>query len=494
MSGELERGVAAAKGGRSAEAFALLEDAADRAGSAGDVATAADALDWLGWLAWVELDGARAARYADAILRLNLPKTSREAFRIYIGQATATLQAGDAVRAAELLDEAENAGELADIDAFAAYLMLKGDVSAALGEHEQSIHHLQLAVEISRKRRDPYALWRQLLYFGYALQAAGRVRAAMIAHEEALALANARGLTWERTLSLSRAALGAYTLGDMTRAREYLRLAFESPEPHRWAYVQRSFTGLAVAVATGDEELLALAFDESVPSSIFESADAYTIGHAAAAYHAYFRRVERDEDAENLLRRAFERLPSPDCGWGLIEAAAEYGTPDQIVRADALLSTFPKTHPLAAAYRALFDARVALRRGDRSDCERRAGEAQAFFEHNEWLFMAARAAELGGRLGDAKNRYAAMGATAETRRLTGLRARPGRPRGGYESTQQRRRIVELIATGATNRTIAEHLGVSSRTVKYRISELYAAEGVASREEFLAVIRSGRLVT
>ncbi len=145
-------------------------------------------------------------------------------------------------------------------------------------------------------------------------------------------------------------------------------------------------------------------------------------------------------------------------------------------------------------YRALFDARIALRRGDRADCERRAGEAQAFFEHNEWLFMAARAAELGGRLGDAKSRYSAMGASAEARRLTGLRARPGRPRGGYESSQQRRRIVELIATGATNRTIAEHLGVSSRTVKYRISELYAAEGVGSRDELLAVIRSGKIAT
>jgi tetratricopeptide (TPR) repeat protein len=494
MSGKLERGIAAVKAGRSAEAIALLEDVATSAERAGDAATAADALDWLGWLDWIELDGERAKKHGDALLQLNLPKTSREAFRVYIGQATATLQAGDARRASELLDEAENAGELADIDAFAAYLMLKGDVSAALGEHENSLHHLQLAVEISRKRRDPYALWRELLYYGYALQAAGRVRAAMATHEEALALATEQGLTWERTLALSRAALGAYTLGDMTRAREYLRVAFAEPEQHRWAYVQRSFTGLAVAVATGDDELLALAFDEKVPDIVFASADAYTIGYAAAAYHAYFRRAEREEDADRLLQRAIDRLPSPDCGWPLIEAVAEYGTPEQIDRAHALLAMFPKTHPLAAAYRALFDARIALRRGDRADCERRAGEAQAFFEHNEWLFMAARSAELGGRLSDAKSRYVAMGAAAEARRLTGQRARPGRPRGGYESSQQRRRIVELIATGATNRTIAEHLGVSSRTVKYRISELYAAEGVASRDELLAIIRSGRIAT
>ena len=155
------------------------------------------------------LDGELARKHGRALLRLNLPKTSREAFRVYIGQATASLQAGEARRAAELLDEAENAGELADIDAFAAYLALKGDVSAALGEHETSVHHLQLAVEISRKRRDPYRLWRSLLYFSYALQTAGRVRAAMATHEEALAIATDRGFTWERTLSHSRAALGA---------------------------------------------------------------------------------------------------------------------------------------------------------------------------------------------------------------------------------------------------------------------------------------------
>jgi len=494
MSAMLDDGIAAAKEGRSAEAIALLEEAVASAQRAGEPATAANALNWLEWLAWVELDGDAARRHASALLHLNLPKTSREAFRVYVGQAMVTLQAGDARGAEQLLGEAENAGELADIDAFTEYLSLKGDVSGALGDHENAVHHVQLAVEISRKRRDPYALWRQLQYFGYALVAAGRVRAAMAAYAEALAVATERGFTWERTMSLSRSALGAYTLGDMARAREYLRAAFAQPEPHRWAYVQRSLAGLTVAVAMGDEELLAMSFDETVPEIAFGSADAYTIGWMAAPYHAYYRRAGREEDADSLLTRGIERLPSPDCGWGLIDAVAEYGTTEQIERASALLSMFPKTHPLAGAYRALFDARIALRRGDRSACERRAGEAQAFFEHNEWLFMAARCAELGGRLGDAKGRYAAMGATAEARRLTGQRARPGRPRGGYESTQQRRRIVELIATGATNRIIAEHLGVSSRTVKYRISELYAAEGVASRDELLAVIRSGRLPT
>jgi DNA-binding NarL/FixJ family response regulator len=316
----------------------------------------------------------------------------------------------------------------------------------------------------------------------------------MAAYAEALTVATERGFTWESTITHSRSALGAYTLGDMTRAREHLRAAFTVRETPRWPYVQRSLAGLTVAVATGDEELLALAFDEAVPEIAFASADAYTIGHMAAAYHAYYRRAGREADADALLTRAIDRLPSPDCGWGLIDAAGEHGTPEQIERANALLAMFPKTHPLASAYRALFDARIALRRGDRAGCERRAGEAQAFFEHHEWLLMAARAAELGGRLGDAKSRYAAMGAAAEARRLTGLRARPGRPRGGYESSQQRRKIVELIATGATNRIIAEHLGVSSRTVKYRISELYAAEGVASRDELLAVIRSGRIPT
>ncbi|HTX59912.1 MAG TPA: helix-turn-helix domain-containing protein [Verrucomicrobiae bacterium] len=491
MDSRLQRGISLAKTGETREAIALLESIESDAERAKDAATASDALDWLGWLAWVELDGEQARRCAAALMRLDLPKASREAFRVFIRQATVTLQAGDARGAARLLEEAENAGDLADIDAFGDYLMVKGDVCGALGENENAIHHTRLGVEIARNRRDRYSLWRRLLYHAYSLAAGGRVRWAGAALDEALQVAEDESLTWERTFTLARAAFVAFTLGDMRRARTLIGEAFAATEPHRWAYVQRSMVGVAIGLATGDGALLSMAFDEDVPRYAFESADAYTIGYTAAAYHAYFRRAGREDAADDLLHRALDRLPSPDCGWWLVEAAAEYGNDSEVERTERLIAMFPKNHPLASAYRALFEARIAVRRGDRSRGELRAGEAQALFEQCEWLFMAARAAEYAGRLGDAKSRYSAMGATAEASRLAGQRARPGRPRSGYESTRQRREIVELIAKGATNRVIAERLGVSPRTVKYRISELYADEGVASRDELLASIRSGR---
>ncbi len=488
MSAPLERGIAAAKSGRTIEAMALLEGAVDEALRRREYVIAADALDWLAWLAWVELDAQLSKRFTAALLRLELPKTSREAFRVYIRQATVTLQAGDAIHAAHLLDEAENVGELADIDTFASYLVLKGDVAGALGDHVGALHHAQLGVEIARKRPDRYSLWRKLLYYGYALQAAGKARAALAVLDDAIAVAAELELTWELTLSLSRAALAAYLFGALDKARGLIGRAFEREEPHRWAYVQRSLTGVAIADAMDDAELLARAFDERVPGIAEAGADEYSAGFVASVYHAHFRRVGRNEDADALLARALMRLPSPDCGWTLLDAAARYGDPDQVRQALDLLERFPRSHPVALAFRSLIQARVAARAGERARAELRAGEAESQFESCEWAILAARSAELAGRLADAKNRYASMGAAGELARLLHQRARPGRPRNGYESQQQRQTIVEMIARGATNRMIADRLGVSSRTVKYRISELYAERGVSSRAEFLHALR------
>lgn len=489
MTSPLQRGIAAAKSGKTIEAMALLEGSLEEAMRARDLVAAAESLDQLAWLAWVELDGLLSKRFTQALLQLELPKTSPEAFRVFIRQATVTLQAGDPVQAAQLLDEAEKVGEMADIDSFASYLSLKGDVAGALGDWENALHHTRLALDIARKRPDRYGLWRKLAYYGYALQAAGKVRAAVEVLEEAAALADELNLTWERTLSLARAAMAAYLFGALDRAHGLILRAFEREEPHRWAYVQRSLVGVAIADALGDLDLAKRAFDERVEAIAFGGADAYSVGFVASVYHAHYRRQGRDAEADALLGAALERLNSPDCGWALLDAAARYGNAAQVEKALHLLDKFPRNHPIGTAFRLLVEARVAMREGDRSRAELRGGEAQSQFERSEWALMAARAAEAAGRISDAKVRYTAMHARGEVRRLMHQRARPGRPRSGYESQRQRGLILEMMAQGATNRMMADELGVSSRTVKYRISEIYADLGVASRAEFLMAHRA-----
>ncbi len=486
------RGKALAIAGRSNEAISELERAARSATSEGDLEAAADALDRLCWLAWIELDGNRMREYAKSLLETGLPQSSREAFCIYIRRATRTLQLGDARSAEQLLDEAENVSRFADIDAFSAYLTVKGDVLAALGETDVAVHHVKLGVEIARKRPDRYSLWLKLVYLGWVLYASGKPEAALETLLDAVGIARDLNLSWEIPLTLSRAAYIEFLMGRMTRACELVVEALRSDAQQRWMYVMRSAVGLMIGLACGDKALQRRAFDEHVPAYAFGSADAYSIGPVAAAYHAYYRSIARDDVAAQILHRGVTRLPSPDCGWQLLQSVALHGDARDVAKANRLLATFPDRHPVAAAHRLLFESVAASRNAERARAERLAGEAQSAFEQCTWMFSAARCAEIAGRIGEARRRYTSMGAQAEAARLTGVRARPGRPRRGYESSRQRQEILRMIAGGATNLAIADRLGISPRTVKYRISELYAASGVVSRRELLALIDAGTI--
>lgn len=54
------------------------------------------------------------------------------------------------------------------------------------------------------------------------------------------------------------------------------------------------------------------------------------------------------------------------------------------------------------------------------------------------------------------------------------------------------RIIELIRDGRTNRQIAQHIGVSEKTVETRLTRLFALTGCRSRVELAAASLAGRL--
>jgi DNA-binding NarL/FixJ family response regulator len=78
-----------------------------------------------------------------------------------------------------------------------------------------------------------------------------------------------------------------------------------------------------------------------------------------------------------------------------------------------------------------------------------------------------------------------MGAVGEARRIAHARGRRGRPRRSYEASRERREILRLLLQGLTSSSIADRLGVSERTIKSRVSEIYDFEGVRNRAELLA---------
>lgn len=90
----------------------------------------------------------------------------------------------------------------------------------------------------------------------------------------------------------------------------------------------------------------------------------------------------------------------------------------------------------------------------------------------------------------ARDTFAALGASGDLRRVDDLL---GRATDTYGLTPRELEVLRLLASGRTNRAIAEQLFLSERTVHRHVSNLLAKLGVSSRTEAASVASQHRLV-
>ncbi len=482
----LSLGKALVLAGKCDEASRTLHDVVERALRRGDTPSAAAALEWLSWLAFGDLDGKGSQSVSERMLSLEMPATSPEAFRIHVSKATLSIQLGDPATAARIVEEAEQESRDADIGSFEQYLCVKSDLLSALGRPAEALNYARLSADISLKRGDLFLRWRSLTYLSYLLSANGMLADAFETYLAAETAASDASLTWEVTLTRARAAWTALLLGRATIAHELIESCFEVPYDRPWMMATRAFAGIFIAQACGDERLLARAADVKLLEAVFASADHYTIGPVAAAFLQYYHHAGKSAEFQALLELAISRLRSPDCGWTIFPLVAAHGSDSAIRRATELLGRYPHEHRVAEAFRQYFAALLAARRGNSVVCDRHSGEAQLLFEDFGCDYYATRCLELAGRSGEAQRRYQLMGAAGDARRIGRPRGPRGRPRRSYEASRERREILQLLLAGLTSAAIAERLGVSQRTIKSRVSEIYDFEGVRSRSELLTL--------
>ena len=68
------------------------------------------------------------------------------------------------------------------------------------------------------------------------------------------------------------------------------------------------------------------------------------------------------------------------------------------------------------------------------------------------------------------------------------------PRGGEPLTARELEVLELLAQGLPNKSIAARLGISDQTVKFHVASIVAKLGVANRTEAVRVAFRQGLVT
>jgi DNA-binding CsgD family transcriptional regulator len=286
-------------------------------------------------------------------------------------------------------------------------------------------------------------------------------------------------------LLASEAAL-LYRRGDLSTAKTRLVESLEIGTDHSSASMQRAVYGTAVAVLTGDEELLERCHDQARAKSDDQ------VGFVAFSY-AERLAAGRTIEAAELLHRA---VPSVGCGnhapFELAIAIARWGTLEDAERARAQFERFadPASRPLREACLTLIDAYVAARTG-RPEVKALGLVAAAAFSALGLPLWEADGLRLGGETDRAMAIYERIGAVARRWELE-RRMAIAPEAGEAESllTGREREVAELVASGLSNAEIAAKLFVTVKAVEKHLGSIYKKLHFSSRSKLIVYMKAG----
>lgn len=179
--------------------------------------------------------------------------------------------------------------------------------------------------------------------------------------------------------------------------------------------------------------------------------------------------------ASALIDNALDLIESPHYLLSTLHTLAVHGSGAQVERIRALLGARPFSGSIEA-YVASIEAIASRQRGRDAETKRLQRRAADIAREFGAPFLEALAEEMLGNRGEALAIYERIGAIASQQRLGAKRSQ--------KLSRREAEIASLIAAGMSNRSIAEQLVLSERTVEHHVTSLYAKLGVGSRTEFL----------
>jgi ATP/maltotriose-dependent transcriptional regulator MalT len=423
-------------------ALAMLHEAAEAAGATGD-------------LGLVREIGERAAALPADGPRAELSK--------HILMGAGALVAGELQRARSLLAAARTlADELTDDPRAQVWA-----ANAAGGEPGLGLAYTSKAVEVARRRGLFSMLPLALEHHAKELLRAGRLDQALAAAQEgyALSVELGHGAGWHLVTLAHVEAIR----GQEHEAAAHIAKALEAAERSGDAYLgagAQAAKGL-VQITLGRYAEAAHTLGEIVSPDRSDLTFVATVGPAADAIEAIVRGGLSAVGAEAplaLLRDWTRHLPS-DANRAIL------------ARAEALLEQAPPEEGFAQAVRlghsltAFEKARTQLLYGEWLRRQRRRSDARTYLREAARLFGSIGAEPWVSR---AENELRATGETARKRDPATI----------DQLTPQELQVADLVASGLTNREIAEQLFLSPRTVEYHLRKVFTKLGLSSRTELI----------
>lgn len=363
------------------------------------------------------------------------------------------------------------------------YLLVLTMIYASSRGSDRSIAKAQAAADLARRSlKDQTPGWLLIEVTNLACRL-GRIDIATSFAERALRATQKSEDTSKLKLwtSILRIEVHLYA-GELTAAHALLLpLAAIQDTGPLWE-ANLAALGVSIGLHMGDRTLLDAFFDVQILRDAIDNGQVDLCGMLLESFPKIMVARSMLHELTNLLRGCAIRGFS-DPHFSIQLAIAEFGSLDD---ANAVLAYLErKKHAadgeLAGAALPLAQALVNRRIGDSASSKRAAGEAAKAFQRLGWKLREAFSLELSGNNSDAHLLYKACGAEWEARRLL-LRQTRKRTRAyfGASLTLREQEIAQLMCERAGNKTIAEMLCISERTVHHHVEAIFSKLGIRAR--------------
>ncbi len=279
--------------------------------------------------------------------------------------------------------------------------------------------------------------------------------------------------------SLVTSVSGTFLCGDLERAKQLLLMAIPLAEDSPLFHFSIACTGIPLALHLEDPLLLRRCARPRLLENAFASNTPNVFGPVSAAVAAQLRVQQRVDEARALVSQAMRRLDDAVQNVPLIVEAARCNASEALARGLELLAKMKETSRSGAGGWHLAMAYSSSGQ-ERRDHAVRAAE---LFHGIPWKLYEAEALELAGSADQALEIYRVCGSVLGVRRLE--TAQQTRSASGLSKREYE--VAVLVAQGRSNRSIAEELTLSERTIENHIASIFAKLSLRSRAEIAAYV-------